>query len=61
MIRHAGLNIITGAIRSSEDQRSAYLGLRSIRRKALSDARAASGSTGIPVLTFPSPAHGPWG
>jgi predicted ATP-grasp superfamily ATP-dependent carboligase len=61
MIQYPGFNIITGSMSSSEYQRSALLGLRSIRRKALGDARAAGGSTGMPVLTFPSPAHGPLG
>ena len=61
MIQRAGPNIITGAIRGVEDQRSEFLSLRSIRRKALSDARAAGGSARMPVLTFPSPAHGPLG
>jgi D-aspartate ligase len=61
MIQHARLNIVTDVVRSREEQRSAFLGLLPIRNKALGDARTAGGSTGTPVLTFPSRAHGPLG
>jgi D-aspartate ligase len=61
MVRHARLNIVTDAVRSSQEQGSEFLGLRPIRSKALSDARTVGGSAGTPVLTFPSRAHGPLG
>src|SRR5438128_6782554 len=61
MIQHARLNIVTDVVRSREEQRSAFLGLLPIRNKALGDARTAGGSTGTPVLTVPSRAHGPLG
>jgi D-aspartate ligase len=61
MIQHARLNIVTDVVRSREEQRFAFLGLLPIRNKALGDARTAGGSTGTPVLTFPSRAHGPLG
>ena len=61
MSQHSRLNIFTDAVRSGEKQRPGFLGLRPIRNKALRDARTASGPTGMPVLTFPSLAHGPLG
>ena len=61
MIRHARLNTVTDAGGSNEQQRSAFLGLRPIRRKTFPDLPTVGAFTGTPVLTFPSRAHGPLG